>query len=73
VPAGLHRAHHDLAGVDPDANLDARAALPPQVLAAAAKAIARRDRGVNRALRMVLVRNRRAKQREDAVAGRLDT
>jgi len=37
VIASLHRAHHDFAGVDTDAGLDARTALPPQFLAAAAE------------------------------------
>ena len=71
MTAGLHRAHHDLAGVDPDADLDAGAALPSQVLAPAAEIFARRERRVQCALRMVLVRDRCAEQREDAVAGRL--
>jgi hypothetical protein len=72
VTAGPYGAHHHLAGVDSDAGLDSRAALLPRVLAATAETVARRERGMNRALRMVLMRDRRAKEREDAVAGRLD-
>jgi hypothetical protein len=70
-PQGLDRAHNDHAGVDADTNLDSWAALHPQALATAAEIVARGNRGVNRALRMVLVCHWCAEQREDAVAGRL--
>src|SRR6266851_2795332 len=72
VPAGMDHAQDYFAGVDPDANLDSRAALPFEVLATIAERVTHRDRRVQRSLRMVLVRERGAKQREDAVAGRLD-
>ena len=71
MAAGLHRAHHDLAGVDADANLDACAAESAEIVAPAAEIVAGREGGVNRPLRMVLMGDRRAEQREDAVAGRL--
>ena len=71
MAAGLDRAHHDFAGVDSDADLDSGAAPLPKVLAAAAEVVARRKGRVNCPLRMVLMRDRRTEQREDAVAGRL--
>jgi hypothetical protein len=43
----------------------------PQALASAAKIIMGRKGGVHRALRMVLVGDRRAEQRKNAVASRL--
>src|ERR1700730_7170499 len=70
MSVGLHRAHHNFAGVDPDADLDGRASLLKE-LAAAAEIIARYDCCMNRSLRMILVRDRCAELREDAVASRL--
>jgi hypothetical protein len=71
VTAGLQRAHNDLAGVDSDPDLNPRAAARAELITAAAKIVARREGGVNRALQMILVRDWCAEQREDAVAGRL--
>jgi hypothetical protein len=71
VAAGLHRAHHHFAGVDADPDLDASSPLTLKVLAAAAQVVTRRDSRVDRALRMIFVRDRGAKQCEDAIAGRL--
>jgi hypothetical protein len=72
VTPGLNGAHHDLASVDSDTDLDPCAAAHPELIAVAAKIVARRDGCMNRALRMVLMGDRRAEQREDAIAGRLD-
>jgi hypothetical protein len=71
VAAGLDGAHHDFAGVDADADVDAGEAPFPKVLAAAAKILTRREGGMNRALRMVLVCDWCAEHREDPIAGRL--
>ena len=70
--AGLNLANHDLAGIHAGPDLDRRASLAAQPVAdSAGSPPASRKRRVQRALRMVLVRDRRAEQREDAVAGRL--
>ena len=68
---GRDRPHHHFAGVDADANLDRRAALGAQLVGVAPQLLLHPQRGVKRALRMVLVRDRRAEQREDPVAGGL--
>src|SRR6516225_7158880 len=72
VPSGMHRAHDDLAGVDTDAHLYRRAPATPEILPMAMKFVARRERRVQRALRMVLVRHWRAEQSEDPITGGLD-
>ncbi len=69
--AGLDGAHHDLAGIGAGPDLDRRAALGPQAIAVAPDLLVHAHGGIERALRVVLVRHRRAEQREDAVAGRL--
>jgi hypothetical protein len=68
----LDRAHHDLAGVDPDAPLDSRAAVGDHFCRIPLQFLPDAQRGIQRPLRMVLVRDRRAEQGEDAVAGRLN-
>jgi hypothetical protein len=57
VPAGLYRAHHDLACVDADTDLDSGASAPPKLIATSAKIVACRDGSVNRALWMIFVRD----------------
>ena len=67
--AGLDRAHHDFARVDPDAALDRAAAVGDDLRRIAFQLLLHPQRRIERALRMVLVGDRRAEQREDAVAG----
>ena len=69
--AGLNRAHNDFAGIDANANFDWRATLGAQPRPVIAQLILHAQSRVERPLRMVLVGDRRAEQREDAVAGRL--
>ena len=71
VLTGLDRAHHDFTGVHSDAHLQRRAALDAQAIGVAPHLLLHPERGVERALRMILMRDRRAEQREHAVAGRL--
>jgi hypothetical protein len=68
---GLDAAHDRLAGVDADAHLDRRIAGLAQPRRVAPHVILHLERGQQRAMRMVLVRDRRAEQREHAVAGGL--
>ena len=67
----MNRAHHDFAGVDSDAALDRRAALGQHFGRIAFQLFLHAQRRIERPLRMVLMGDRRAEQREDAVAGRL--
>jgi hypothetical protein len=53
-------------------NLDSWPALHPQVLAPAPQVVPHHKRYVRCALRMIFMSDRRAKQRENAVTGRLD-
>ncbi|HYL58834.1 MAG TPA: hypothetical protein VEU51_08175 [Candidatus Acidoferrales bacterium] len=69
--AGLNRADHDLPGVHADANLDRCAAVSLKLGAVATQLLLHPERGVECALRMVLVSDWRAEQREDPVASRL--
>ena len=69
--AGRDRAHHHFAGVHADARLDRQVPVFAQLRRVAPQLLLHPQRRVERALRMVLVRDRRAEQREDAVAGRL--
>ena len=69
---GLHRAHHDFAGIDSDTNLHTWAALHRQVPAPAPQLVPHRKRCVRCALRMIFMSDRCAKQRENSVTGRLD-
>src|SRR6266851_4024498 len=71
VPARVDHAENYFTGVDADADLDSRPALLFELLATTAKCVAHRDRRVQRALWMVLVRDRRAEQSENAVASGL--
>src|SRR5208282_5987012 len=67
--SGSTRSYYHLPGVHPDPNLNWRAAVGAQLLSVAANFFLHAQRRVQGALRMVLVRVRRAEQREDAVAG----
>ena len=69
--AGRDRAHHHFAGVHADARLDRQIAGLAQSRRIAAQLFLHPKRSVQRALRMILVRDRRAEQREDSVASRL--
>src|SRR5712664_2062346 len=59
VPAGMYHAQDHFARVDPDTDLDSRPALLFELLTATAKRLANRERGVQRALRMVFMCDRR--------------
>jgi hypothetical protein len=71
MSTNLYRSHHHLARVHPDAGFNRNLALVPQTLGVATQFLLHRQRRMKCALRMVLVRDRRAEQSEDAVAGRL--
>ncbi|MCX5738622.1 MAG: hypothetical protein NTZ61_09035, partial [Proteobacteria bacterium] len=62
-------ADHHLARVDPDARREAQALRAPKLVRVRAQRIAQVQRRVAGALRMILVRDRRAEQRHDAVTG----
>ena len=63
------RADDDLAGVEAHAHREAEAVRAPQLVGVALELVAQMQRRVAGALRVVLVRDRRAEQRHDAVAG----
>src|SRR5208337_628888 len=66
--AGCDRAHHNFAGVYADANLDRCAPFGLELRAIAPQFLLHPQRRVERALRMIFMRDGRAEQREDAVA-----
>ena len=61
--------HHDFARVDPDPRREVEAPLEAQLVGEARELVAQLQRREARALRVVLVRDRRAEQRHDPVAG----
>ncbi len=69
--AGLERAHHHLAGVDPNPALDRAAAVGDYFRRIPLQLLLHPHCGIQRALGMVLMGDRRAEQGEDAIAGRL--
>ena len=69
--AGRDRAHDDFAGVHADARFDRQIAGLAQSSRVAFQLFLHPQRRVQRALRMVLVRNRSTEQREDAITSRL--
>ena len=71
MASGLYRPHHHLARVHPNASFNGNLALRAQTVGVATQLLLHRQRRMKCALRMVLVRDGRAEQREDAVAGRL--
>jgi hypothetical protein len=69
--AGGDGAHHHLTGVYSDASLKRQLSLHPKPIGVALKLILYAQSRIQRALRMVFVRDRRAEQREDTIAGGL--
>ena len=70
--AGLDRTHDDFAGVHASPDLDWRSAFGAQAIAHAPDLVLKPQGRVERTLRMILMRHRRAEQSEDAVARRLN-
>src|ERR1700674_4205608 len=68
---GSDRTHHNLARVYANPNLDRCAPFGLELRAIASQFLLHPQCGVECALRMVLMRDGRAEQREDAIAGRL--
>ena len=68
---GADRAHHHFAGVDADADLQCDPLCQTHAVGVAAHLVLHAQRRIQRPLRMVFVRDRRAEQRQDAVAHRL--
>ena len=68
VLGACQRADQDLAGVDADAHADPRAAGQPRCADEVSQRCLHAQRGAHGAFGVVLVRDRRAEQREDAVA-----
>ena len=64
-------ADHDLARVEPDADRERHPVLRPHLVRVGARGVAQVERRVAGPLRVVLVRDRRAEERHDAVAGEL--
>src|SRR6516225_4838525 len=69
--AGLQRTHHHLAGVEPRPRLQRQSSLYAKLIGIAAELLLQANRRLERALWMVLVRERGAEQRENPVAGGL--
>ena len=67
----LDRTDDHFAGVDADARFNRHSAIGDQLRRVTFQFFLHPERGIERALRMVLVRDRRAEQREDSVAGAL--
>ncbi len=68
---GLDRTDHNFAGVHADTDLQIDSLFRAQLLGEALDLFLHAQSGEHGALRMVLVRDGRTKQRKDAVAGRL--
>ncbi len=69
--AGCERSHHRLARIDADSHFERSIAGLAQARGVAPHLLLHPHGGVERALRMVLVGERRAEQRENSVAGGL--
>ena len=69
--AGRYRAHHGFAGVDTDTRLDWRIPRLRHFRRVAAHLLLHAKCRIERALRMILMRDRRAEQREDAITSGL--
>jgi hypothetical protein len=67
MPADLYRSYHHLAGVNPDPRLDGNPAIRAHALGVTTQLLLHRQRRMKCALRMVLVRDGRAEDCEDAV------
>ena len=70
--AGLDRANNDFATVHASSDLERGSPLATQALAQASDLFLKPQGGVERALRMILMGNRRPKQGKDTVAGGLN-
>jgi hypothetical protein len=68
VQIAADRAHDDLTGVEPDADLHQEALAPPYALGVAAHGLVHPQRGVAGAHGVVLMGERRTEQRHDPVA-----
>jgi hypothetical protein len=64
-------AHHHVPGIDPDADLHLHALRPAKFLRVATHGILHAERGITRADGVILMRERRAKERHDTVAHHL--
>ena len=72
TPLGsVDRAHHDFSGIHADANLDRRPASLAERRRIAPQLFLHPERRIQRTLRVILVSERSAEHRENAVAGRL--
>jgi len=67
--AGRDRTNHNLAGVHTYARLERQIACLAQSRRVACQLLLHTQRCVQRALRMILMRDGRAEQRKDAIAG----
>jgi len=65
------RAHHDLSGVDADADLHLHALRVAQLIGVAPHDLLHPERGIARAHRVIFMGQRRAEERHDAVAHHL--
>src|SRR5262245_56185581 len=70
--AGLDRANNDFASVNPSSDLERRSPVATEAFAQASDLFLKPQGGVERALRMILMGNRRPKKGKDTVAGRLN-
>ncbi len=71
IVAGLDGSHYHLAGIGSHPDRNRRLAFDSQAIRITTKILLRPKRSIERALRMVFVRDGRAEQGEDAVSGRL--
>ena len=71
--AGLDRANNDFASVNSSSDLERRSPVATETFAQASDLFLKPQRGIERALRMILMGNRRPKQGKDTVAGGLTT
>jgi hypothetical protein len=71
LPAGLDRPHHHFAGVNPDAGIECMPSPSGPKSSVFAQFLLHLECRKKATLRMVLVRQRRAEQGKDAIAGRL--
>ncbi len=62
---GLDQTHHHLTRIHPDPRLQRQPAFLPHAVRIALQLFLHPERGVQRPLRMVLMRHRRTEQRED--------
>ena len=69
--AGLNRAHHHVADVGADTDLESHSLFSAQPVGQAAYLVLHPQRRVERPLRMIFAGGRRTEQREDAIAGGL--